>query len=138
VKVTNNGCKYKFTLKEKVAEGNYKAEVDVVCPAGKPGIQFHVYTSHANLTGGSAACALTVPPQTGLKSVTLTNNSGDIVVDTGTVEGAKIKIHRINALLCPSSGTENETTTGVYHIGEPVTVSGSSGEEEVEIDMAGG
>jgi hypothetical protein len=136
--VTSNGCKYKLSLQEKVAEGQYKAAMDIVCPVGKAGIELHTYANKETHASGTALCRLTVPPQSGLKSVMLTNSSGKIVLDSGTIEGIKIKIHRINKLLCPSSGTENETATGAYDIEKEVTLSGSSEGKAVEIDMAGG
>jgi hypothetical protein len=136
VTLANNGCTYKFSLKERVAEDNYNAEVDVVCPAEKPGMQFNIYLDETSLTSGSAMCVLTVPPQSGLEGLTLTNSAGDIVVDEDLLEGIKVKIHR-NGFFCPSSGTENETASGVYHIGEAITASGASGEEAIDIDMAG-
>lgn len=137
--VTNNGCKYRFTLQEKVTEGQYKATTDVVCPEGKAGIEMHVYLNKEAHTSGTDFCKVTVPPQTGLNSVTLTNSSGKIVLDSGTIEGVKIKIHRINKLLCPGGpATENETTSGAYDIESPVTLAGTSGGTAVEMDLAGG
>jgi hypothetical protein len=138
VKFVNNGCKHKMTLTEKIASGHYKATLDIVCPAGKPGIQFQIYTSHANLTSGVAMCTVTVPPQSGLKTVTLTNGGGQIVLDSGTVEAVKVKIHR-NGFFCPGSGTESETTSGIYHAEKALTFSGANGEgKAINIDMAGG
>jgi hypothetical protein len=136
-KFTSNECKYKLTPQEKVTEGHYVADVAVACPEGKPGIQLRIYASHANMTSETTMCTLTIPPQSGLKKVTLTNSSGDLVLDAGAVEGFKVKIHR-NLLLCPSSGTENETTSGVFHIGKSLTFAGTKGGEAVNIDMAGG
>ena len=136
-KFTSNGCKYKFTVTSKVAAGHYKAELGIVCPGESPGLQFHVYANESNQTGGITMCKLTVPPQSGLKTVTLTNSGGKIVADATTLEGFKVKIHR-NLFLCPSSGTENETSSGAIQINEPVTFAGSSEEEEVGIAIEGG
>jgi V8-like Glu-specific endopeptidase len=135
VVATSNGCKYKFGLKSEVGAGSFSAGVDVVCPAGKPGIQFDVYSSHTNLTSGTLMCTLTVPPQTGIGTVTMTNSGEKVVVDKGTIEAVKVKIHRFNLFSCPGSGTEAETI-GVYH-NDAVTVSGTSGAEAVAIDIGG-
>ncbi|MET0305187.1 MAG: hypothetical protein ABW196_03035 [Solirubrobacterales bacterium] len=134
---TSNGCKYKFTPKEETAEGQFSSEADLVCPAGKAGVQFSLYASHANQTSGTALCTLTVPPQTGLKSGTLKNSAGDIVIEKVAIEAIKVKIHR-NSFLCVSSGTENETPTGVYHLNKAVTIAGTSGGSPVDIDIGGG
>lgn len=131
VLATSNECKYKFSLTEEVAEGHHNASMDVVCPGGQPGLQFHVYLSHANLTSKISFCTLTVPPQTGLKTITLTNSGNNILVDPGTVEGVKVKLHRTN-FFCPSSGTEPETASGIYHIKEGLTASGG---EAVKLDI---
>jgi hypothetical protein len=136
VVATSNECKSKFTLKEEVAAGQFKAGVDVVCPKGKPGIQFHVYASHTAQTSGTVMCTLTVPPQTALGTATLTNSGESIVVDKGTIEGVKVKIHRYNAFACPSSGTENETAAGVYH-NDAVTLSGTNEGKAVKVDIGG-
>jgi len=53
------------------------------------------------------------------------------LVDPGTVEGVKVKIHRTN-FFCPSSGTEPETASGIYHIKEGLTASGG---EAVKLDI---
>ncbi|HET8862494.1 MAG TPA: hypothetical protein VFM94_04510 [Solirubrobacterales bacterium] len=136
-KFTSNECKYKLTPQEKVTEGHYVADVAVACPEGKPGLQLRIYASHTNMTSETPMCTLTIPPQSGLKKATLTNSSGDIVLDAGAVEGFKVKIHR-NLFLCPSSGTENETTGGVYHVEKSLTFAGTKGGEPVDIDMTGG
>jgi hypothetical protein len=136
--VKNNECKYKFTLLERIGEGKYKASVDIVCPAGKAGIEIHVYANGAAHESGTDLCKLTVPPQTGLKSVTLTNSSGKIVLDSGKLEGVKVKIHRFNKILCPGTETESETSTGAYDIEKEVTLSGTKEGKAVEMDMAGG
>lgn len=133
VNVAVNGCKYKIALSEKVAAGHYKALVSLVCPQGAAGIQFKTYMSHSEFTTGTNPCEFTVPPQEGLKSLTLTNSNGKIVIDKGTVEGVKVKIVRKDCF-CPGG---EETMSGVYHVDEPWTVAGSSG-EEVKIEMAGG
>jgi hypothetical protein len=135
--VLNNGCKYKLGLQEKVAAGQYKATVDVVCPGGKPGIEILVYSNGAAHESGTWLCKFTVPPQSGLKSVTLTNSSGDIVLDKGTIEAIKAKIHR-KSVVCPSSGTENETSGGAYDIGASWTFAGTREGKEVNIEMVGG
>jgi hypothetical protein len=137
VKFTSNECKYKFTVTEKVTAAHYKAELGIVCPGGSPGIQFHTYVNEANQTSGNTMCQLTVPPQSGIKTVTLTNSGGKIVADTTTLEGVKVKIHR-KLFLCPSGGTENETTSGSYQINEPLTFAGSSESKEVGIKIEGG
>jgi hypothetical protein len=137
VNVAINGCKYRITLKSKVAKDHYSAEVHLVCPVGKPGIVFGFFTSHSALTSGKASCDLTVPPQSGLKSLTLTNSGESIVVDKGTVEKINAKIVRNNCL-CPSSGSENETSAAVYHIDKALTFSGTSEGKAVKLDMAGG
>lgn len=137
--VTNNGCKYRFVFQEKVAEGQYKATADVVCPEGKAGIEMHVYLNKETHASGTDFCRVTVPPQTGLKTVTLTNSGESIVIDSGTIEGVRMKIHRYNKLLCPGGpATENETTSGAYDIESPITLAGSSEGKAVKIDLAGG
>jgi hypothetical protein len=136
VTATSNECMYELTLEAAVAENQYSAEPAIACPEGKAGIQFHVYASHSSLTSGTSICTLTVPPQAGLDPVTLTNSGGDIVVDAGSVEGTKVKIHR-KSFACPSSGTENETTSGIYHRNKALTVSGTSEAKEVKIDIGG-
>lgn len=137
-KFTSNECKYKFTVTEKVTAGHYKAELGIVCPGGSPGIQFHIYASESNQTSGITMCKITIPPQSGLKTLTLTNSGGKIVVDTTTLEKAKVKIHRNNLLLCPGSGTENETSNGTYQVNEPLSFAGSSGEKEDKLEITGG
>jgi trypsin-like peptidase len=132
--VASNGCKYRFSLEGEPAEGQHTASMSVVCPEGKPGIQFHTYLSHENLTSKVSFCTLTVPPQAGLKTATLTNSGNNVVIDAGAIEGVKVKIHRNNAF-CPSTGTEAETASGVYHIKEGLTASGMSGGEAVKIDI---
>jgi hypothetical protein len=134
VVATSNECKAKFTLKEEVAAGQFKAGVDVVCPGGKPGIQLLLYASHTTQTSGTVMCTVTVPPQTGLGTATLTNSGENIVVDKGTIEGVKVKIHRNG--VCPSSGTENETAAGVFH-NDAVTLSGTNEGSAVKIDIGG-
>lgn len=116
---TGNGCKYKFTVKEEIVAGSYGANADLVCPAGKAGIQFDV----------SGFCTVTLPPQTGLKVPTLTNSGSNIVMEAGAIENVKAQRQG----LCGSS----ETTTGVHHVGKAVTVSGASGGEAVKIDIGG-
>lgn len=55
---------------------------------------------------------------------------------TNQTRGVKAKIHR-NGILCPGSGTEPETESGVYRHNEAIVANGTSGELEVEIDMGG-
>lgn len=137
VLATANGCKYKFNLKEEVAEGQFSSEVDLVCPVGEPGLQFHMYTSHTNLTSNISMCTVTIPPQTGLKSVTLKNSGNNVVIEKATIESIKVKMHR-NSILCSAGpGTEVETSSGVYDLNKAATLAGTSGGESVKIDIGG-
>lgn len=122
--VANNGCKYKFAPQEEVAEGQYSATVDVVCPGEQPGIQINVYSSIAHAV---TVCTVTIPPQTGLETITLTNSGEHIEIDQGSIEGVAMKSQGA----CGAS----ETTSGVYDLGQAVTVAGSSGEEAVEVEI---
>lgn len=136
VLATSNGCKYRFNLKEETAEAQFSTEVDLVCPAGAAGLQFHLYLNHTNLTSNVSMCTFTIPPQTGLKSATLKNSGNNILLEKASVEGIKVKVHR-NNVFCVSSGTENETSSGIYHINKAATLSGTSGGGSVKIDIGG-
>jgi hypothetical protein len=138
VKYSHNGCKYKFTLQKLNGEGHYSADVDIVCPEGKPGIQFSSYTTHASATEEETECQLTIPPQSGLKSLTLTNDSGEITIDEGKLTGVKVTTQTENCD-CPGMLGEDETNAAIYHVDSPLNIVGTNDEEEtLQIDMAGG
>jgi hypothetical protein len=115
---TGNGCKYKFTVQEEVAEGSYPATADIVCPEEEAGgIQFDVGT----------VCTITIPPQSGLEAPSIKNEGDGVVMESGAIEGVAVKKQG----LCGSS----ETGSGVYDLSKAVAISGASGGEAVKIDI---
>ena len=62
-----NGCSYRLHTGK---EGSSTQGTSIVCPEGKEGIVVTAFN-----------CWVTIPPQSGLKTVTYTNGEGDITVD---------------------------------------------------------
>jgi hypothetical protein len=100
VNFTKNSCNYRF---------HANGEVDLVCASGG--------TEGVIVSG--PGCTLTVPPQTGLKSVSYTNNAAGTV----TINPAVTNIKSIGSgSLCSKTGT---FTNGKY--AGKVLVSGNNG-----------
>ncbi|HEX2097141.1 MAG TPA: hypothetical protein VHF50_07225 [Solirubrobacterales bacterium] len=113
--VTNNGCHLTFTTFQTVAgqPTTWTSNVDLVCPAGVPGIQVHAYSSS---THGSSVCTITVPPQNGITKVTAHNNvktptaAHDLTI---TAEATNITATRSG--FCVFDGQGSHTSSAQMH-----------------------
>jgi len=71
-----NGCVYLLHLTgEKTAKGGWEATVDVGCRPEYT-LEWHAYETEENFEGGDALCTTDIPPQSGLKTVEV-SNTGD-------------------------------------------------------------
>jgi hypothetical protein len=122
--VSSNGCKYIFRPTEKVSSDNFKAHMDISCPAGKA------------IEIVAATCAATIGAQSGLTSVDLVNNTGaspkDISI-TLTVTKFAYTVTK-DGFGCPFSGTGSKTDGELSGGG---TLTASSGGSAVGIEITG-
>jgi len=128
--VNTEECHYVFTGTEKVAAGQYRAHVNVTCPEGQS----------IKITAGT--CKAEVKAQTGLTTVDLTNNAGNVGIQPTLLgpEGEQDGKHGPIAYTvtqdgfgCPFNGTGAKTggeysTTAAIEVtptsGGPISVSG--------------
>ena len=84
--VDTNGCHFVIDDVTTTGNGDYSATVDIDCSTqeGSPGI---VVTAFAGSSHGFKVCEITVPPQTGISPVTVSNGAGETVVLSGTATG---------------------------------------------------
>jgi hypothetical protein len=107
--VDMNGCDYVFYS---------TGSVDLVCPTGQ------------SVTIQAGNCDLDVVPQTGLKTVDLTNNHPHVDVQA-TVTGVTVNATQ-DGFLCPLNGTGHKTAT--YTQGTAVTVKPVSGGNTIKVN----
>jgi hypothetical protein len=72
--INANGCEYVLHVAN--AGPPYQGSLDLVCPAGK--------SYELVMTSGASTCTIAIPPQTGLKGVSLTN------VGSGSERGVQV------------------------------------------------
>jgi hypothetical protein len=124
VTVTMNGCDYLFHATGKDG-ANYTASVDIVCPAGKL-IEAHIYSNAAHT---NESCTVTIGPQTGKTTNTITNTAGtpnDLTVHHDVV--VNVTIHG-SAIVCGSGTTATyegtSTLKALNKAGTPVGLTAS-------------
>ncbi len=112
VTVTMSGCDYMFHLTN--TKGTFTAISDVVCPVGAS-ITVDVYTSHNNHTANTTLCKIHVPAQTGLKTITLTNQAAGGTTPKNWVS-ANINITGITSTRTGSAlcGAEHSATSALH------------------------
>jgi hypothetical protein len=109
--VTGNGCGYLFHLA--AATEVFEASMDIECPAGE------------KLVIHTPLCTITVPPQSGLKKVTFTNE-GETTTRSLIADLNLGGIHYVeHGEACAS---ETETTTNGTNTGQ-ITVTGENSEK---------
>jgi hypothetical protein len=97
-----HGCTYLFHAGELVEADRYSGTVDIVCPAGK------------TIEIWSGTCETRIPPQTGLSSNDITNNTNPKdAIATGSLTGVEY-VKTKDGFACPLNGTGTKTDGAYY------------------------
>jgi hypothetical protein len=105
--IFQNGCKFVWHVEN--AGPPYTGSIDIKCPTEK-GIEI------VASSGGEKYCTVTIPPQTGLKGMSLANagtGSGRTIAATFNVTGIKYsQVAYLEGGKCTTGAFENGTYTG--------------------------
>lgn len=127
--INMEGCTYVFHVNEKVSPDNYRAGMDISCPAGK------------SMKINAGNCKVEIGAQSGLKTLDLVDDTGaspkkDITMRP-TITGIAYSVTE-DGCFCPFSGT-GAKTGGAYSSTANVTFTAenpSEAAEKIDIEVA--
>jgi hypothetical protein len=106
VTITMNGCDYLLHLTGELngAGGETFTEgLDVVCTSPNQ-VEVHIYENHTKHTENISMCTLKIPPQTGLKTISLTNKSAGGTTPKNYVE-VDLNVSGITSTVSPTNAS---------------------------------